>query len=142
MLKECLHCSLLMKTLHDIITPPDSIQNHRENPHIPPSWEVFGGCLSRHLPDTLQTPHRHPILLIVLGHFLAIPRPLGEKEAANKNESNGMFMNCLHIIPPQTLFKVTKTTPDTSLPLFRHPTHSPKYGIFYQTKATGRKGYS
>ena len=89
MLKECLHCSLLMKTLHDIITPPppppDSIQNHRENPHIPPSWEVFGGCLSRHLPDTLQTPHRHPILLIVLGHFLAIPRPLGEKESADEN---------------------------------------------------------
>ena len=99
-----------------------------DNPQTPP----------KHLPDTFQTPSRHP----QLEHFLAISRPLGEKEAANKNESNGMFMNCLHIIPPQTLFKVTKTTPDTSLPLFRHPTHSPKYGIFYQTKATGRKGYS
>ena len=49
---------------------------------------------SRQPPDTPQTPSRHP----QLEHFLAISRPLGEKEAANKNESNGMFMNCLHII--------------------------------------------
>ena len=58
LLKNYLHCSLLMETWHYIIKPPDSIQSHPRQSPDP----------SRHLPDTFKTPHRHP----KFGHFLSI----------------------------------------------------------------------
>ena len=57
----------------------------------------------RHLPDTLQTPQNIP-------HFDQWWQ-LGETEKANEDESDWMFINCLQIISPQAVSRVTQTTP-------------------------------
>ena len=56
------------KNMKWLYNPPDSIQRHPDNSQTPPR--------------TFQTPYRHPQSV----HFLSITRPLGEKEATNKNE--------------------------------------------------------
>ena len=81
---------------------------------------------TRHLPDTFQTPYRHP----KIWHVLTNPRQLGEKEDGIIDESNWMVINCLHIISPQAVSRVTQTTPrrlpDTFQTTYRHP----NYGTF------------
>ena len=97
LLKNYLHCSLLMETWHYIIKPPDSIQSHPRQSPDP----------SRRLPDTPQTPKIWALFV----------HTIPEKLAANKNDSNGMFMNCFHIHhtyihhTPQLLSRVTQATP-------------------------------
>ena len=82
---------------------------------------------TRHLPDTLQTPCRHP----KIWHVLTNLRLLGGKEKANEDESNWMFIICLHILSPQAVPKVTQTTPrhlpDTlQTPQIRHIFTNPR----------------
>ena len=96
-------------------TPPDSVQSHSDNP--------------RHLPDTSQTPYRHP-------HILTNPRHLAEKEKTNEDESIGCLLIACTSYPPQALSRVTQTTlrhlPDT-LQTPRNMAH------FDQSRATRRK---
>ena len=55
-------------------------------------------------------------------------RQLGEKENGNIDESDCMVINCLHIISPQAVSRVTQTTPrhlpDTFQTLYRHHKYS------------------
>ena len=60
--------------------------------------------------DTSQTQFRHLTDTPNYGAILTNPWQLGEIKAANRNESNWMFINCLHIIPSQTVSRVTQTT--------------------------------
>ena len=85
-------------------TPPDSVQSQSDNHQAP----------NIHLPGTFQTPSRHP-------HILNNPRQLGEKDKAIVDESNGVFINCLHIITPKQYLKLLRQTPDTSHTPSRHP---------------------
>ena len=94
-------------------TPSDSVQSHSDNPQAP----------HRHLTDTLQTPYRHP-------NILTNPRQLGEKENGNVDESNWMVINCLHIISPQAVSRVTQTTPRHLPDTFQTPYRHPNYGTF------------
>ena len=73
----------------------------------------------RHLPDIFQTHYRHYKILQILTN----PRQLGLKEAAIINVSQWMFINCLHIIPLQTVSRVTQKTPRPP----RHPTDTPEF---------------
>ena len=77
---------------------------------------------SRHLPDTLQTPYRHPKM-----KMFTHQRQQGEKEPANKNESIG-FLSIASTPPtpdsiqshsdnPQT---PPRHLPDTSQTPYRH----------------------
>ena len=83
----------------------------------------------RHLPYTRHV-YRHPKIC----HVLTNLRQLGEKEKANLDESDLMVVNCLHITSPQTVSRVTQTTPrhlsDKLQPTFR------------QSEAPGREGTS
>ena len=95
-------------------TTPDSIQSHSDNLQAPP----------RHLPDTFQTHSRHPPIL-------NNPRQLGEKEEANVYESDWVFINCLHFIPPRHYPESLTQPPDTSQTPSRHPSNTPKYSTFW-----------
>ena len=86
----------------------------------------------RHLLDTLQTHFG-------IWHILTIPRQLGEKEAANKNQSNWMFINCLHIIPSQTVSRVTQTTPRHIPDTFQTPYRHLKCGTFWPSRGNWEK---
>ena len=119
LLKNYLHCSLLMETWHYIINPPDSIQSHPRQSPDP----------SRHLPDTPQTPKIWALFVHII--------PLGEKLAANK--SNGMFMNCLHIIPPNHYPESLRQPPDTSQTPSKHPTDTPNLGKFWPSQGHWEK---
>ena len=77
--------------------PPDSIQSHPDTP--------------RHLPDTVQTPHRHP----KIKHLFAYHRPLGIKKPADWNNIHWNFMNWFGIRTIQTVPRVTQT-PSRHLP--------------------------
>ena len=58
--------------------------------------------LPRHLPDTLQTPQN-------MARFDQ-SEATGRKGKDNIDESNWMVINCLHIISPQAVSRVTQTT--------------------------------
>ena len=81
--------------------------------------------LLRQLPDISHTPSRHPT---------DIPRHTGEKELADQNESNQIFINSFHIIPPTTQShprQYTKSHSDNlrHLPdIFQEPYRHPKSG--------------
>ena len=77
----------------------------------------------RHLPDTLQTPQNMAVL--------TNPRQLGEKENGNIDESNWMVINCLHIISPQAVSRVTQTTPRHLPDTFQTPYRHPNNGMFF-----------
>ena len=77
---------------------------------------------ARHPPDTFQTPYRHP----KIWHVLTNPRQLGEKENGIIDEYNWMVINCLHIIPPQAVSRVTQTTPRHLPGTFQTPHGHPK----------------
>ena len=81
---------------------------------------------ARHPPDTFQTPYRHPNIW----HVLTNPRQLGEKENGNKDESNWIVINCLHIISAQAVSRVTQATPRHLPDTFQAPFRHPKYGTF------------
>ena len=99
--------------------PPDSIQSHPRQSPDP----------SRHLPDTPQTPKIWALFVHII--------PLGEKLAANK--SNGMFMNCLHIIPPNHYPESLRQPPDTSQTPSKHPTDTPNLGKFWSSQGHWEK---
>ena len=92
--------------------------------------------LLRQLPDISHTPSRHPT---------DIPRHMGEKELADQNESNQIFINSFHIIPPTTqshpdnIQKVTQTTSDTSQTSSRNPTDTRKAGTQWPIRVIGRR---
>ena len=99
--------------------PPESIQSHSDNP--------------RHPPDTFQTPSRHPKIY----HISTNPRQLGEKEQADRNESNWVFICFVHIIPPRQYPESirqpqipSRHLPDTFQTPSRHLPDTPKYIIF------------
>ena len=93
--------------------PPDSIQGHPDTPG--------------HLPDTVQTPHRHP----KIKHFFAFRRLLGEKEPADWNNAHWNFINWFGIRTSQTVFRVTQTPQDTFSTPSRHPTDTPNSSTFF-----------
>ena len=68
---------------------------------------------SRHLQDTPQTSKIWALFVHTI--------PVGVKQAANKNESNGMYINCLHIIPSNHNPESLRQPPDTYQTPSRHP---------------------
>ena len=86
---------------------------------------------SRHLQDTPQTPKIWALFVHTI--------PVGVKQAANKNESNGMFINCLHIIPPNHNPESPRQPPDTSQTPSRHPTDTPNLGKFWLSQGHWEK---
>ena len=60
-------------------------------------------------------------------------RQLGEKENGNIDESDCMVINCLHIISPQAVSRVTQTTPRHLPDTFQTPYKHRKYGTFLAT---------
>ena len=102
--------------------PTNSIQSHSDNLQAPP----------RHLPDTFQTHSRHPPIL-------NNPRQLGEKEEANVYESDWVFINCLHFIPPRHYPESLTQPPDTSQTPSRHPSNTPKYSTFWPIQGNKQK---
>ena len=85
--------------------PPDRIQSHPRQSPDP----------SRHLPDTPETPKIWALFVHTI--------PVGVKQAANKNESNGMYINCLHIIPSNHNPESLRQPPDTYQTPSGHPTN-------------------
>ena len=78
---------------------------------------------SRHLQDTPQTPKIWALFVHTI--------PVGVKQAANKNESNGMYINCLHIIPSNHNPESLRQPPDTSHTPSRHLTDTPNLDKFW-----------
>ena len=89
---------------------------------------------SRHLPDTFQTPSRHLPDTQKYSKFWPIRGNWEKRNRLIKMSLFWAFINCFHSIPPQTLFRVTQTTPrhlsDTFQTTFRH------------SEAPGREGTS
>ena len=78
---------------------------------------------SRHLQDTPQTPKIWALFVHTI--------PVGVKQAANKNESNGMYINCLHIIPSNHNPESLRQPPETSHTPSRHLTDTPNLDKFW-----------
>ena len=89
--------------------------------------------------DTSQTQFRHPTDTPNYGAILTNPWQLGEIKAANRNESNWMFINCLHIIPSQTVSRVTQTTPRHIPDTFQTPHRHLKCGTFWPSRGNWEK---
>ena len=89
---------------------------------------------TRHLPDTFQTPSRHLPDTQKYSKFWPIRGNWEKRNRLIKMSLFWAFINCFHSIPPQTLFRVTQTTPrhlsDTFQTTFRH------------SEAPGREGTS
>ena len=71
----------------------------------------------RHLPDTFQTPYRHP----KIWHILINPRQLGKRTQLFQNESNLMLSMACTSYPPRQYPESLRQPPDTSQTLSRHP---------------------
>ena len=93
----------------------------------------------RQLPDTSQTPSRHPTDTPKYDMFWLIWGSWDKRSKLMSQMSNWVFINCLHIISPQTVSRVTQTTPDTSQTPSRHPTDTLQYGTFWPIQGNWEK---
>ena len=93
----------------------------------------------RQPPETSHTPSRHLTDTPNLDKFWLSQGHWEQKEAAIKNESNGMFKKCLHIIPPNHNPESLRQPPDTSKTPSRHPTDTPNLGKFWPSQGHWEK---